>query len=185
MENASKALIMAGSILIGVLIMSLMVYLFNTMGQYAAQAEERRAQTQVDMFNAEFTKYTGQITYTDENGNDVTTDVTCTMHDVITIANFARQTNESYGLYDEQNYSDDSYYVQVDFMVSGARILHLEQRINEQYTTLLNLQESDNYVFDEDYSTGERRYILKQYKCELGYSQTTGRVNYVRFTKYP
>ena len=36
MENASKALIMAAEILVGVMIISIGVYLFNTLGQYSA-----------------------------------------------------------------------------------------------------------------------------------------------------
>ena len=37
MENASKALIMAGGVLIGVLIISLAVYLFVSFGQTSAE----------------------------------------------------------------------------------------------------------------------------------------------------
>ena len=36
MENASKALIMAAEILIGIMILSITVYLFNVFGRYSA-----------------------------------------------------------------------------------------------------------------------------------------------------
>lgn len=184
MENASKALIMAGSILIGVLILSIFVYLFNTMGQYTAEAEARRAQTQVDMFNTNFTKYTGQITYVDDDGNVEVKDVTCTMHDVISLANLAKQSNESRGILDRQNYDDNSFYVQVDFLISGNRIDHLEHRINDEFAEMLKT-ESNMYVRVNDEFGNFVGYELRQYRCELGYAQSTGRVNYVKITKYP
>ena len=41
MENASKALIMAAEVLIGVMIISIGVYLFNVFGQYSADNTKR------------------------------------------------------------------------------------------------------------------------------------------------
>ena len=41
MENASKALIMAASVLIGIMILSLAVYLFATFGASSAQMHEQ------------------------------------------------------------------------------------------------------------------------------------------------
>ena len=46
MENASKALIMAAEILIGLLIISLAVYLFTSFGTSAAQINQRNANQQ-------------------------------------------------------------------------------------------------------------------------------------------
>lgn len=42
MENASKALIMAGGILVGVLVLSLMVYLFADFGSTSAQINAQK-----------------------------------------------------------------------------------------------------------------------------------------------
>jgi len=186
-ENASKALIMAGSILIGVLILSVFVYMFNTMGQYAAAAEERRAKTQVDMFNANFTKYIGQVTYVNADGSLDIKDVTCTMHDVISVANLAKQSNESRGLLDKQDAEDNSYYVQVDFNITGfprSTGKNLEHYINDQFVELLESEEY-MYVKNLDAFGNLIGYDLRQYKCELGYAEGNGRVNYVKFTKYP
>ena len=40
MENASRAFIMAAGVLLGVLILSLGIYLFSIFGQYSANAYE-------------------------------------------------------------------------------------------------------------------------------------------------
>ena len=59
MENASKALIMAGGVLIGVLIISLAVYLFVSFGQTSAEINSQNAQKQINQFNSQFTSYEG------------------------------------------------------------------------------------------------------------------------------
>ena len=61
MENASKALIMAGGVLIGVLIISLAVYLFVSFGQTSAEINSQNAQKQISQFNSQFTSYEGNI----------------------------------------------------------------------------------------------------------------------------
>ena len=57
MENASKALIMAGGILVGVLVLSLMVYLFADFGSTSAQINAQNKQNQLSQFNSKFTAY--------------------------------------------------------------------------------------------------------------------------------
>lgn len=76
MENASKALIMAAGILIGILILALMVTLFASAGNLSKSYEDTRMSTKVQQFNANFIKYVGQD---------------LTIHEVITIYNFAKQ----------------------------------------------------------------------------------------------
>ncbi len=82
MENASKALIMAGGVLIGVLIISLAVYLFVTFGQTSAEINSENSQKQLAQFNAKFTVYEGK-----EN---------ITIYDIITVAGYANENNEYY-----------------------------------------------------------------------------------------
>ena len=55
MENASKALIMAGGVLIGILIISLAVYLFADFGSTSAQINAQNSQKQITEFNSKFT----------------------------------------------------------------------------------------------------------------------------------
>ena len=60
MENASKALIMAAGVLIGMLILSLAVYLYIDFGTSAAQINSQITEQQIAQFNSKFTSYEGQ-----------------------------------------------------------------------------------------------------------------------------
>ena len=76
MENAAKALLMAGGILIGILILALMVTLFESSRNLSDSYESTKKQEAIQQFNTNFTKYLGQ---------DIT------IHDVLTICNFAKE----------------------------------------------------------------------------------------------
>lgn len=58
MENASKALIMAGAILIAIMIVSLGVLIFNRMGGAAKEAANMDEQ-EISAFNSKITPYVG------------------------------------------------------------------------------------------------------------------------------
>ena len=57
MENASNALIIAGGVLIGVLIISLAVYLFVDFGSTSAEINKKTEQQQLIYYNSKFTSY--------------------------------------------------------------------------------------------------------------------------------
>lgn len=78
MENASKALLMAAGVLIGILILTLMVTLFLSAREVSSRHDQVKKTEEVEQFNANFTKYVGK---------DIT------MHQVITINNFAKIEN--------------------------------------------------------------------------------------------
>ena len=59
MENASKALIMAGAILIAIMIISLGILLFNRMGGKAKEMADMDEQ-EIASFNSKITPYLGQ-----------------------------------------------------------------------------------------------------------------------------
>ena len=61
MENASKALLMAGGILIGVLILALMVTLFLSSRELSTSYEQAKQSEAIQQFNVNFTKYLGQM----------------------------------------------------------------------------------------------------------------------------
>ena len=94
MENASKALLMAGGILVGVLILALMITLFISSSKISSEYDNTKQITGVQQFNVNFTKYLGQD---------------LTIHQVITITNFANQNNVSIsGISGGKNTSDIS-----------------------------------------------------------------------------
>ena len=82
MENASHALLIAGGVLIGVLILTIGVYLYTMFGDGSASLSDQLTQRQTDEFNAQFYKY--------ENLE------TIRIHDIISVANLAKQNNLNY-----------------------------------------------------------------------------------------
>lgn len=94
MENASKALLMAGGILIGVLILSLAAYLFVDFGSTSAEIHRQNEEKQLTEFNSKFTAYEG---YKDNDGN-----WQITIYDIITLAGYAKENNKYYEGVDEE-----------------------------------------------------------------------------------
>ena len=78
MENASKALLIVGGILLGILILTLMVTLFQSSRELFEKYNETRRIEAIQQFNANFIKYVGQE---------------LTIHQVVTICNFAKVEN--------------------------------------------------------------------------------------------
>ncbi|MBQ9267762.1 MAG: hypothetical protein IJ217_05780 [Clostridia bacterium] len=62
MDNASKALIMAGGMLIAILIISLSVYMLTTARGVADASERRITASQIESFNRFFISYPDEIT---------------------------------------------------------------------------------------------------------------------------
>ena len=80
MENATQALFIAAGVLIGIVILSLAVYLGNMMGGYAANTQEQMDKTDLQEFNNQFLKYNGLSNLT--------------IQDVITVKNYALENNK-------------------------------------------------------------------------------------------
>ena len=63
MENASKALLMAGGILIAIIIIALLVRSFTTVSIFQKAKLTEEEQAQLVAFNEQYTKYLGQYVY--------------------------------------------------------------------------------------------------------------------------
>lgn len=131
MENAAQALIIAAGVLVGILILSLAIYLGNVMGNYAAATQQKVDESAIAQFNTEFQKYNGL--------KDLT------IQDIITIKNYALEHNQSYSGYDytkhralENNEYIDVYYDDKD---SSQILIYtkndeqlLKQALNKKFT---------------------------------------------------
>ena len=60
MENASKALLMAGGILIALMILGALIMMFTNLGMFQDQSEAKKKQDQIAKFNSEFEPYNKQ-----------------------------------------------------------------------------------------------------------------------------
>lgn len=74
MENASKALLMAAGVLVGILILALMITMFLSSRDLSSGYEKAKSSEALQQFNVNFTKYIGQE---------------LNINQVVTICNFA------------------------------------------------------------------------------------------------
>ena len=79
MENASKAILIAGAMLIGVLLFSLFIYVVRKNGEETSKVYTTFEQNEIAEFNQKFFNYEGR------------TDLT--IQDVVTIVNLAKDNN--------------------------------------------------------------------------------------------
>ena len=107
MENAVQALLIAAGVLIGIMVISLGVTLFGSLGDYIGNTQEQIDANAVQIFNEQFTRYIDGI---------------LTIQDVVTAANTAFDSNTNYGLTEP---SDTNYYIRIILKSEN-----LEQTIN-------------------------------------------------------
>ena len=82
MENASKALIIAGAILLSILLISLGIMVYNNAKNTVGSAD--MSETEVQAFNGKFTSYLG---------NSITANQVYTLCDTVQTSNQAEKTN--------------------------------------------------------------------------------------------
>ena len=82
MEDASKALLMAAGILIGILIISLAVYLFRSVAGFSNEYDETQITKELSMYNNKFEKYEGRSNLT--------------IHDIVSVKNLAEEYEKNY-----------------------------------------------------------------------------------------
>ena len=129
MENASKALLMAAGVLIGILIISLGVYLFANFGGTSSQIHANIEQNQIEQFNSQFTTYVGKDNVT--------------IHDVISMANLATQNNQNYE-FTKQDSTGNNNYIAV--LLNGTSIEYgygtdtsvIEEKYNQMNSQQVN-----------------------------------------------
>lgn len=91
MENASKALIMAAEIMIGIILISIFVLMYYSWSNFSNTINSNIQDTKINEFNSQFTIYDGR------------TDLT--VHEIVTVVSLANEYN--LGL------EDDSYKIKI------------------------------------------------------------------------
>lgn len=171
MENATKAFMMAAGVLIGVLILSIAVYLFTIFSSNSEQVYKKMESNQITQFNNQFLKYYGQIsrTYIDEQtGKEkiVQEPIKCTVHDIISLANLAYQNNIENQIENETGWNENTNYIQI--LVGNNK--------NNKNIEKWNQEKKIDFIKDN---------MNKNYKCtEVHISNVTKRVCYMKFIEY-
>ena len=165
MENASKALIIAGEILIGILILSLASYIILQFGSFSKNMNEQMSATEIRSFNVKFTVFS-------ERAN-------ISMQEIATIVNFAKQSNNKYNVR-----PGDDYYV--DVRIDGVSVLDdsinqfLEDNKNSMYYSCnitlsqIKVQTSEDGMLT---ISAKKNYT----NSDITYNEGTGLVNMINF----
>ncbi|MCI9274974.1 MAG: hypothetical protein HFJ24_02875 [Clostridia bacterium] len=150
MENATKAIIMAGGILIAIIIISIFYFVFNQTGDLVGEATTDTQQKELEDFNKSFEAYNKKIMY----GTDI-----------ISVLNKAIDNNRRYEV-EFGEYSNDleymDYYIDVEFTV--YRRNDSNQKIGKNTKDTYSL--SSNYKNKKDIIYTE--YIEKAQKGDAG-----------------
>ena len=163
MENASKALLMAAGVLIGILVLSLAVYLIVTFGTASAQMHKENEENQLNQFNSQFTSYVGK--------EDIT------IYDIITVANLATENNTyyEYGKIAKQDNVGNNYYITVTMEMTGGNLYQDIESWDDLKTRY------DNLIKSELTPDGKENSDFKNYTCKVYISEITKRVYKVEF----
>ncbi len=166
MENASKALIMAAGILIGVAILSLAVYLFVSFGSASAEIHEQNDANRINEFNTQFTSYVGK--------EDIT------IYDVITVANLATENNIKYE-YNKQIANGKNSYISV-YLKQGTGTSLSDIARGAETSSSTRAKEYNNIIQTDINSISPSSQELTKYDCTVDISKTTGLVYKVTFS---
>ena len=169
MENATKALLIAAGVLIGIMVMSLGVSLYVSLGSYVDSTKEQLELNEISKFNTQFLKYNNTIL--DESGNEVPS-FTLRIQDVVTAANIAYENNKNLGdINGEAN--ENNLYVAVNVKYNGSQQLNNIQRtINSQDTNVWNSSKLLSSDSGHQYTC---------YTANIKISNITGRVYEINF----
>lgn len=174
MENASKALIMAAEILLGVMIISIAVFLFNTMANYSDETTAEIEAAQIEQFNQQFLKYYGTSTLNESNSEPIK----CTIHDIVGLANLAKKINTSNGFEGIQEPSEGSEYIKIDLKIGAKVYEHLE---NYEQDELVKIIKENDLVENESGELETKYFACKE---EPIISNITKKVNYMKFVEF-
>lgn len=175
MENASKALLMAATVLLGVMIISVGVVLFNSFSDFARDTTGKVEETRIAEWNQQYLKYYGQMTW-EKEGKIKSAPIQVTAHEIMTVVNQARQNNVNYFGDDIRQWpgkNENYYYVQVE--IKGARNGNRAETWGEE--TKNNFLKENSLTDDQ---TEPKYYRCSQYEI----SSVTKRVMYIQFIEY-
>lgn len=157
MENASRALLMAATVLVAILVASVGVALFSSFAGSSKDIIDRIEESKISQFNNNFFKYYGA-------NQEVTA------HDVITMVNIARSNNAQYGLESESSYSHSSPYIRIQV----RNINNFEKKTESYYAQFIK----DNMLIEDEDGKLTK---TKLFKCtKIITSNETGRVIFVK-----
>ena len=163
MENAAQALIIAGGVLIGIILLSIAAYLGLTMSEYAANTQAQINRNETNQFNQKFIEYEGLKNLS--------------IQDVITVKNLALEENEQYFGYNPatDRASSENDYIDVIVWDNSSRIYVLDESASLLPPDIDKKSTNENLL---------NKYLGEKFECtEVELHPVSGRVNIITFKK--
>jgi len=169
MENASKALIIAAGVLIGIMIVATIAYVFSQGGMYFRSESTEASAQKLKEFNAQYEAYNRSNLY----GTDV-----------ITLVN--KVTNDNKNSLEEEQIdiiltSKGNEYSKLFPKNSVYDASEILEKITEQIRIETEPEELEAKLEYKEFKTFKTR---KMHKATIGYDNDTGRVNLVTIEIY-
>lgn len=133
MENASKALLIAGSVLLTLIVLAIFIYFFTQFHEFPEQQQEAIKQEQIAKFNREYESYNKQKMYG---------------VDVVTVMNKVISNNERYADKISGRYllEDNNYFIDVEVTLLSDVISYATQYIE--------VEDSNGLIDTKTYNKG-------------------------------
>lgn len=145
--NVSKAMIMAGGVLLGVLIITAFVYIIHTGASLNENFERTQGKQLLDFYNSQFMQFDRQVTVdTDPNRPSLFITKGNTASDVVSAVNLAYDFNKNFGY-------DTVQRVNV-YIYNGASVVYNLTSNNQAIKNTLfkgNTQNPDNVISISDF----------------------------------
>lgn len=146
MENSSRALIMAGEILIAILVIGIAIVLITRFGSFSASVNDNIAENKVAVFNNNFYKFDGKVDISSE--------------EIAGLIDFAKHNNDDYDL--ELNSTRDQY---VRIMIDGKDFF--DGQVKDSDGNLIKFDYTNNIQFTNAIQRFIKSYNLTLFKCNV------------------
>ncbi|MBR3132798.1 MAG: hypothetical protein IKG42_01775 [Clostridia bacterium] len=165
MENVSKALILAGSILIGVMTISIIMYIYRKGGDTALSMDEKILRQEIVSYNNPFTSLAA-VSENYDNGEGDLRKGEISIYNVISIINYSKNINDSLE-YDSEvhDQTQNEDYIIIDVKFNNDR------NINEDVTVK---SQSELHTWIKNYSDSNFQFQINKYN-------SSGKINKVTF----
>ncbi|MCI9063880.1 MAG: hypothetical protein HFJ17_04690 [Clostridia bacterium] len=174
MENASKALLIAGAVLIAMMVLSLGVYFARMMADENARIYEQLEDSRRTEFNQQFINFSNEKKLSlDKDDAYSYSNVSIDARDIATLIYLAKDSNNSNQLTDSDESNTTSRYITVEVKQSiyefkdgsgNNKNNHVEQMENAGITKFLN----------------DKANAIDQYKCTIEINENNGYVNKIK-----
>lgn len=161
MENASKALIMAGGVLLAILIIAMLIYMWSNTSSFISSQDDEKELQQIVSFNKQFESYQKSVL----RGADVAS-----------VINKVRNNNSAYA--DNNDYKISCKFILTDSL-NGSKTLSAGEY---DVSTYSSSNPYDAFIKDDKDDDDFKNFKRLYFRCEkIEYSTKTRRVNNIVF----